>query len=55
MAAGAESFWAYLVHYAAGEPSGSAAAKKPLVDYRELLGEGDFALYLKLRDWRKER
>lgn len=50
--------WAYLVHYEEGSPgvrAESGTEKKPLVDYQDLLGPADFALYLKLRDWRKER
>ncbi|MBU6303701.1 MAG: HRDC domain-containing protein [Verrucomicrobia bacterium] len=50
--------WAYLVYYEEVNPNAvadSVAERKPLVDYQELLGPADFAVYLKLRAWRKER
>lgn len=54
-----EAFWAYAIRYDEHEgatrrtPGAKTATDR--IDYREKLGERDFSLYLKLRDWRKER
>jgi superfamily II DNA helicase RecQ len=59
VAQGDNSFWALSVEYMEGAvPSGPGAddgrgAKPPKVDYKEVLGPADFALFAKLRDWRK--
>ncbi|MEI6125617.1 MAG: HRDC domain-containing protein [Pseudomonadota bacterium] len=51
------SFWALAVEYLDdgsvrhGTPQ---ADKKPKIDYREVLNAGDFALYSRLRDLRKQ-
>lgn len=52
---GADSFWSVCVSWLDGEgaPSGSGS-KKPPVDYKEVLSEEDFTLYLELRNLRKE-
>lgn len=61
VAAGLDSFWAYQVHYddvpKPGPASGgiSDPAKKGMIDYKTVLNEADFNLFLKLKDWRKER
>jgi len=61
VAAGLDSFWAYQVHYddqakAATPPFNiSDPTKKGMIDYKATLNEADFALFLKLKDWRKER
>lgn len=67
IAAGGDSFWAYHVQFeqtasvgggGGGGASASAAPsgpKKGMVDYKERLSEADFALFLKLKDWRKSR
>lgn len=53
---GINSFWSIVVEYnlknsgIIGDRSGS---KKNRVDYKELLSEEDFAVFVKLRDWRK--
>lgn len=54
------AFWAYAVHY--DELPGSREASGPQrelgkdrIDYQKTLSETDFALYVKLRDWRKEQ
>lgn len=53
------AFWAYAVHYDEGSmakglaPAGRLLGKDR-VDYQKVLSEGDFALYVKLRDWRRE-
>ena len=51
------AFWAYAIHYDALPASPSPAIPKrelgkDRVDYEKVLNEGDFALYVKLRDWR---
>jgi len=56
---GDNSFWALSVEYLEGSaPSGPGSgdgrgAKPPKVDYKEVLSPADFALFAKLRDWRK--
>jgi len=52
-------FWAYAVHYDVAQvQTGSAPPARQLgkdrIDYQQKLSEPDFALYVKLRDWRKE-
>ena len=60
VAAGLDSFWAYQVHYDDQQKPAPASgisdpAKKGLIDYKTVLNEEDFTLFLKLKDWRKER
>lgn len=55
---GENSYWAMAVEYLEGAaPSGPGAGDgrggKPRVDYKEVLSPGDFALFARLRDWRK--
>jgi len=54
---GENSYWALAVEYLSGE-NGTPVDKKPRprnrVDYRELLNSEDFALFVRLREWRKE-
>ena len=52
---GANSIWAVCVSYIgdANRPL-AAGAKRPKVDYREVLSEADFAVFAKLRNLRKE-
>ncbi|MEI6150265.1 MAG: HRDC domain-containing protein [bacterium] len=56
---GENSFWALSVEYLEGPaPSGPGTGdgrggKPPKVDYKEVLSPADFALFAKLRDWRK--
>jgi superfamily II DNA helicase RecQ len=47
------SFWAICVSYLDGETGISQNRKKTKVDYREILSPEEFAVYLKLRDLRK--
>ncbi|MCA9712505.1 MAG: HRDC domain-containing protein, partial [Myxococcales bacterium] len=52
---GAASYWAICVTYQPGEPGDTAAmARRPKVDYREVLSEEDFAVFAKLRALRKQ-
>jgi superfamily II DNA helicase RecQ len=56
VAQGDNSFWALAVEYmegAAGTPASSGRAGKARVDYKEVLSPEDFAVFAKLRDWRK--
>ena len=53
---GDHSFWAMAVEYlegAAASTSGSSSSRKPRVDYKEVLSPDDFAVFAKLREWRK--
>ena len=53
---GDNSFWALAVEYMEGPvPSGPGPLRngKPRVDYKEVLSPEDFALFARLRDWRK--
>lgn len=53
VADGPDSFWSVCLRYLdAAEPA--AGLRKGKVDYREVLGESDFAVYVKLRELRKE-
>jgi superfamily II DNA helicase RecQ len=55
---GENSFWALAVEYmlgAAPAESTSGRSTKPRVDYKEVLSTEDFALFAKLRDWRKTK
>ena len=50
----AGSAWSILVEYIPkGEKESSKKQFKNSVDYREILSEEDFALFSKLREWRK--
>ncbi len=52
---GANSVWAICVSYLGDANRQLAAgAKRPKVDYREVLSEADFAVFAKLRNLRKE-
>jgi superfamily II DNA helicase RecQ len=61
VATGPESFWAYSVEYeGAAPPSDSARpsddkGRRPMVDYEKILSPADFAFYLELKEWRKDR
>lgn len=55
---GAASFWSVCVTWIDGEAPVSAASSSPLrrgkdIDYRELLPPEEFAVYDRLRKWRK--
>jgi superfamily II DNA helicase RecQ len=54
---GEDSFWAFCIEYLDGalgtDRSRSGGSAAPKVDYREILSEGDFARFVKLRDLRK--
>ena len=53
---GDNSFWALAVEYMEGPASSgpvSPRSGKERVDYKEVLSPADFALFARLRDWRK--
>ena len=55
---GAASYWTCVVEYLDGDhdpaKSGGGRDERKKVDYRELLPPEDFAIYSRLREWRKE-
>ncbi len=52
---GGNSVWAFAVEYLSGTMDQKKGRPgKGRVDYREVLSPEDFALFVKLRDWRKE-
>jgi superfamily II DNA helicase RecQ len=51
---GANSAWALCVSYELAGDSRPASAKRGKIDYREVLNEGDFSVYARLRALRKE-
>lgn len=62
VAAGGDSFWAVMVEYldagqgavAGSGPGGERTASgKTRIDYREILSPADFAVFVKLREWRR--
>jgi len=57
VANGVDSFWAYQVHWVAGNDASrvTEGGRKGMVDYKEILNETDFELFLKLKEWRKEK
>ena len=50
------SMWSVCVSYHVSEEAGKTetSIKKGRIDYRELLSESDFAVYVELRDLRKK-
>lgn len=59
VADGANSFWAICVSWSENNGSLVAATQNPSsrknkIDYKEVLNEADFAIYLRLRDLRKQ-
>ena len=57
VADGADSFWSICISWLEGEAAPSISAdnrSKPTVDYKLILNEADFSLYLELRNFRKE-
>jgi superfamily II DNA helicase RecQ len=51
-----EGAWHFCVEsYRAADPEPGGTAKAGRVDYKEVLEPEQFARYLKLREWRKER
>ncbi len=54
---GADSFWSICITWLDGEIAASHATEKsksPAIDYKQVLNEADFSLYLELRNFRKE-
>jgi superfamily II DNA helicase RecQ len=58
VANGEDSFWAFCVEYVDGAgvpPSGAEKPRlAPKVDYREILSDSDFTMFVRLRNLRKE-
>ncbi len=54
VADGQNSVWSVCVTYEASDPPHPATKQKVRIDYREILPEDQFALYVKLRALRKE-
>lgn len=55
VADGANSFWSICVTWLDGEAAPSASIqKKSSIDYKQVLSETDFGLYIELRNLRKE-
>ena len=59
VADGEQSFWTFCVDYLDGAPnatggSSQSSSTKTKVDYREVLKPDEFALFAKLRDFRKQ-
>ncbi len=56
---GENSFWSLAVEYLAGEGKttgqSTGQSRKNRVDYKEVLSPEDFAVFVKLREWRKEK
>ena len=51
--AGANSYWAFCIGYLDAAEK-SPGARKSRIDYRDVLNEQDFAVFVKLRSLRKE-
>ncbi len=54
---GADSFWSICIAWLDGEAAATVSTdnrSRPKVDYKEILSETDFSLYLELRNFRKE-
>ncbi len=49
------SFWCVMVEYLQGKAVANRTGEKKRKDYREILSPEDFALFVKFREWRKER
>ena len=51
------SFWSFAVEYLEGNPANnkqsSGGAEKKRIDYKEVLSPEDFAVFARLREWRK--
>lgn len=56
VAQGENSFWSMAIEYldGAGDPAKKGGAGKSRIDYKQVLSPEAFALFAKLRDWRKE-
>jgi superfamily II DNA helicase RecQ len=56
---GENSYWSLAVEYLAGEGKtagqSSGQSGKNRIDYKEVLSPGDFAVFAKLREWRKDK
>ena len=50
---GGASYWSFVIEYYY-ENDNNSPGRKNKIDYREVLSEEDFAIYVKLRDFRKK-
>ncbi len=55
VAQGDNSFWSMAVEYLANSSRTAAGSKKSRVDYKEVLAPEVFAVFAKLREWRKAK
>jgi superfamily II DNA helicase RecQ len=51
---GQAAYWCFCVEYVSGAPMETRAGGRPRADYKELLSTEDFAVFVRLRDARKE-
>lgn len=54
---GPNSFWSFLVEYhdpASPQPPRASMKSKSRIDYRDVLSAEDFAVFSRLRDWRRD-
>lgn len=54
VSAGDGSFWAFCIQYGEGTQAVARAGNQAKIDYKEVLTESQFSLYVKLRDLRKQ-
>lgn len=57
VSAGDDSFWAFCVQYGETGSAAGGSSKRgapPKIDYKEILTDAQFALYVKLRELRKQ-
>lgn len=53
---GGSAYWCFCVEHLLGpQASGTGSKGRSRVDYKEVLSEGDFAVYARLRDVRKKK
>ena len=52
---GDNSFWSMAVEYLANGVGGTTGSKRSRIDYKEVLAPEVFAVFAKLREWRKNK
>jgi superfamily II DNA helicase RecQ len=55
VAQGDNSFWSMAVEYLANGAGSTAAGKRSRIDYKEVLAPEAFAVFARLREWRKAK